>query len=106
MYPATQPREAEYSRHSFSGAEELGAIDAPESPSVVAISIAPFQSRSKNGMSIRAPFDRTTASFGSTPEALSARAYSQDWEGRPPSRCAPVQWSLSARERIVTSSGM
>src|SRR5215813_15400978 len=106
MYPATQPREAAYSCHSFSGAEELGTIDAPERPSVVAMSIAPFQLRSKNGMTILAPFDRTTASFGSMPDALSARAYSQDWDGRPPSWCAPIHRSLSASERIVTSSGM
>jgi hypothetical protein len=73
MYPATQPRPLAYSRHTESGSLELGTIEAPDNPNIVAMSVVPINERSKKGISIRALRDEITASFGLKPEALSAQ---------------------------------
>ncbi len=104
MYPATQPRDMAYSRHSPRGAEDAGVIDVPERPRIVATSVVPSQSRSKKGSSIRAAAARTIANFGWLPEALSAEAYVQDWDGRPSIRCSASQRSRSSSDTISTSS--
>ena len=55
-------------------AQSWGRIDAPDVPSMVATSELPCHSRSKNGSSMRAPPDRTTASFGSLPDTCARKS--------------------------------
>jgi hypothetical protein len=87
-----------------SGAFELGEIEAPDNPRMVATSVVPLPFALEEGSSIRAPPERTTASCGSIPDALNAHAYRHVRDGRPPASCSAFHCSSSSIEMTCSLS--